>query len=122
MIDVPLVGISVATVDEFHSVPFQNSTNGTVKTMNGRDAANDDVVFVIDHFDDAVESKLGHSKLSSAKINHAGSSSDIPLVHLLHSFHAVFRAELRFGSAWPPNWKWNQPARVRLATTLLDRP
>ena len=93
---VPIVGICVATVHKLQSVPLQNEADGPIEPVNGRDTANDHAVFFIDNFVDSVERKLVNLELPSPKVDHTGTSFDVPLVHFLHFLHAVLCAEFRY--------------------------
>ncbi len=95
MFGVPFVWIRVAPVNKLYPVPLEDEADRPIETMNGGDAANNNVVFIVDHLVDSVERKLVDLELSATKVNDTAARADVSLVHLVHFFHAVLGAEFR---------------------------
>ncbi len=106
--DIPFIGRCIAAIYERQIIPLEDEAHRSIDRVDGREALDDNTVFLEDDLVVRKVGKLVNLKLAAPEIDDARTRRDIPEVHLLHMFHRVLGAVFWCVPTWAPDAQWRQ--------------
>ena len=100
VLDIPLVGVSVAAKHVLKAVPFEAETHRAIETVNRRPGTDRYAVFLVDNLVFLLVVELVDDDLRALVGQRAGPGGEVPSIALLHGVDERLGPKLRRGFPW----------------------